>query len=493
MSHNKKNTDSGIEAHKLELTQFCIDNAVDSIFWISKSGHIVYANKAAVELLGYSRDELLAMTVHDIDPNYPRSFWDEHWNLVKTRSRLSFESNHIAKSGEKIPVEIRVNHLQLGDIEFNCAFVRNISAQKNTEKTLIESEGRLRKTLDVTSDGVWDRNLVTGEVYYGAKWATVLGYSEEDLQTGKISWESLLHNDDREKTVKALREHLQGKTESYEAEFRLRNSRNKWQWIHARGRIIEYDEDGKPLRFVGTHTDVTSRKRLETSLQKNSEDTKLFAYSVAHDLKNPSIAIRGLAEQFRRKFDSLPETKKLMYCDRIIEASEQLVDLVGKINSFISAKEAKLELEAITLKEVVRACKNEFTAQLQYRSIIWQEFDENPTVRVDKLAMVRVLRNLVENSLKYGGPQLSRISIGYHNTLRYHVVSVRDDGVGMTVEDSKRIFQPFERKATPAEQSGSGLGLAIVKAIAEQHKGEVWVEPNRIKGIKFCFAVSKYL
>jgi len=351
----------------------------------------------------------------------------------------------------------------------------------------------LRKTLDATSDGVWDRNLVTGEVFYGAKWATVLGYTEDDLKTGRISWENLLHNDDREKTVQALRDHLMGKTENYEAEFRLRNSCNKWQWIHARGKIIEYSEDGMPLRFVGTHTDVTSRKQLESTLQKNSEDTKLFAYSVAHDLKNPAIAIRGLAERLRLKFNQLPDHRKKMYCDRITDTSEQLVDLVEKINSYISAKEARLHVEELFLKEITRACKNEFAAQLQYRAILWQEFNDNPKIRVDKLAVIRVLRNLIENSLKYGGTQLNTISIGYQNTPGYHIISVRDDGAGMTVEDSKRIFQPFERKVSTAEQSGSGLGLAIVKEIAAQHKGEVWVEPNRIRGIKFCFAVSKRL
>lgn len=481
------------ERLKLELTQFCVDTAADAIFWLNRQGNFIYANQAALDHLHYSRDELLSMNVHQIDPNYPEKDWQKHWESVKREKKTSFESTHITKSGEEIPVEIKVSHLQLENTEFHCAFVRNISDRRTAEKNYIESEKRLRKTLDVTSDGVWERNISTGEVYYGSKWATALGYTEDDLSAGKITWENLLHPEDREKTVKALRDHLAGEKESYEAEFRLKNSQNNWQWIHARGKIIEYDEEGNPLRFVGTHTDITSRKQLENSLLKSSEETKIFAYSVAHDLKNPAIAIRGLAERFRKKFSDLDDEKKKVYCDRIIESAGQLVDLVEKINAFISSKETRLTFEDVPLKDIVQASRNEFAAQLQYRSIMWTTFQENPVARVDRLSMLRVLRNLVENSLKYGGPKLSKIVIGYQNTPGFHVISVRDNGAGMNVEDSERIFQPFARKDTSSQQSGSGLGLAIVKEIAHHHKGEVWVEPNRKRGIKFCFAVSKNL
>jgi len=481
------------ELHNLKLTQFCVDNAAEAIFWLNSTGRFVYANNAAIEMLGYTREELVQMSVHQIDENYPEDDWVRHWDVVKSNKKMSFESVHTTKSGKKVPVEIKVSHMVLQENEIHCAFVRNISERKESELNLLKSKRRLRKTLDVTSDGVWDMNLLTGEVYYGAKWATVLGYKPEDLESKKIHWVGLLHPDDKEKTVQLLRRHLNGEQEGYEAEFRLRNSENKWQWIHARGKVIEFGEDGSPLRFVGTHTDITARKKLENNLLKSSEETKLFAYSVAHDLKNPAIAIRGLAERFRRKILKLDDEKKFMYCDRIIDSAEQLVDLVEKINDFISSKESKLSFMEYPLKQIAQDSKREFAAQLQYRSISWEVFQENPSVKVDRISMIRVLRNLVDNSLKYGGPNLSKIVIGYQNTPEYHVVSVRDNGAGVKAEDSDRIFQPFERKDTSAQQAGAGLGLAIVKEIAHSHKGEVWAEPNRKRGIKFCFAISKNL
>ncbi|MEE4243365.1 MAG: PAS domain-containing sensor histidine kinase [Desulfopila sp.] len=482
-----------LELHRLELVQFALDNAADAIFWIDEVGRFIYVNHAATESLGYTKKEMLSMHIQQIDRNFQVDLWQSHWNRVKKHKKLTLESSHLTKSGESIPVEVKCNHLTVGKAQFHCAFSRNITHRKKVEKVLLESERQLRKTLEATSDGVWMRNLQTGEVYYGAKWATVLGYSKEDLRTGKITWENLLHPDDRCKTVQALRDHLNGKTPAYEAEFRLRNSSNQWQWIHARGRVIEYTPTGKPLRFVGTHTDITSRKMMEDSLLKSTEEIKLFAYSVAHDLKSPALAVRGLAERFRAKLFDLSDTKKLEYCDRIIESAEQLVDLVDKINTFISSKETTPVFEEVPLREVVHASREEFAAQLQYRSIAWREFPENPVIKMDRGGIIRVLRNLVENSLKYGGPRLSKITISYQNTAGYHVISVRDNGVGMNVDDSERIFQPFKRKNSSSEQSGSGLGLAIVKEIAHRHKGEVWLEPNTKRGVQFCFAISKKL
>jgi PAS domain S-box-containing protein len=347
--------------------------------------------------------------------------------------------------------------------------------------------------MDETSDGVWDRNHRTGEIHYGDNWASILGYTQEDLQSGKISWEKLLHPEDREQTLQTLRDHISGKTPKYKAEFRLRNSRGEWQWIYARGKIIEYSEEGVPLRFVGTHTDITSRKEMENSLLKRTEETKLFAYSVAHDLKNPALSIHGLVERFSKNLAQLSEDERRLYCDRIIDSSEKIVDMVEKINTYIYSKENIRSFEDIYLKEVVSASREEFAAQLQFRSIEWLEFSENPIIRMDREAMVRVFRNLIENALKYGGENLSKICIGYEDTPGYHVISVEDNGIGLKTEDKEIVFKPFERSCSSKGKHGSGLGLAIVREIADNHKGEVWVEPSKINGTTFYFAISKNL
>jgi PAS domain S-box-containing protein len=492
-SDHTRKTKQSSDIDESHLFKFSVENAADVIFWIDREGRITYVNRAGVDVLGYSSDELLTMFVYDIDLNHEKKMWESHWHEVKKLGEATILSEHIKKSGEIFPVEIRVKYLEFDSTEFLCAFVRDITARKEAERLLKENEERLRLTLDVTSDGMWDRDIKTDTVYYGSKWATALGYEPEDLSSGKVRWDLLLHPDDREKTLQAVKDHLKGKTENYVAEFRLLNSRKEWQWMLARGQVIEKDEQGNPLRFVGTHTDITARKYTEKELVRSSEQIKMFAYSVVHDLKNPAIAIQGLAQRLHKNIENLPVEKQKRYCKHLLQSSEQIVRLVEKVNSFIATRETTIHLEKVSLKELVRTIRGEFARQLQKREISWYEFQAKPVVIADRISLMRVLRNFVENSLNYGGDGLSKISISYQDTPGYHVLSVRDNGVGMNKEAAESIFKPFERSHTSAGKCGSGLGLAIVKEIAGSHKGEVWIEHKTKKGIRFCFAISKFL
>jgi len=102
-----------------------------------------------------------------------------------------------------------------------------------------------------------------------------------------------------------------------------------------------------------------------------------------------------------------------------------------------------------------------------------------------------VLRNLVDNALKYGGEKLSEIAVGYEERPHHHILSIRDDGVGIKIEDSEKIFDLFQRRCTVEEIEGSGLGLAIVKEICEQHGGEVWMRPGPERGCIFYISLAK--
>ena len=119
-----------------QLTQFSIDRAADAAFWIGPDARIYYVNEAACRILGYSKEELLALTVHDIDPNLPRSSWKEHWEEVKGARSFTIESNHRTKGGRVIPVEMAINYIKFKEKEYNCAFVRDISERKRTEESL---------------------------------------------------------------------------------------------------------------------------------------------------------------------------------------------------------------------------------------------------------------------------------------------------------------------------------------------------------------------
>ena len=128
----------------LRLTQFSLDSAADAVFWMGPDARFVYANEKACKSLGYSKDELLLMTVHDVDPDFPREVWEEHWEEMRRKSSFVLESHHRRKDGHVFPVEVSVNYLKFGTEEYNCAFVRDITDRKRAAEALQRTNRALK-------------------------------------------------------------------------------------------------------------------------------------------------------------------------------------------------------------------------------------------------------------------------------------------------------------------------------------------------------------
>jgi len=239
--------------------------------------------------------------------------------------------------------------------------------------------------------------------------------------------------------------------------------------------------------------EIEHRRQTELELQETTEKIKLFAYSVSHDLKSPAIGLHGLMRRFSRLYAHVLDQRGKAYCEQALSASAQIVALVEDINSFISSKEAPITVEPVNLKALFLMVKEEISPQLNSRNIRWVQPDDLPEIRADQLAIVRVIRNLVDNALKYGGQTLTEISIGYEADAKHHILTVRDNGIGLEEADSKDIFEIFRRTKTSRGTLGTGLGLAIAKEIAERHGGRIWMKPGKKKGIAFSISISKYL
>jgi signal transduction histidine kinase len=227
------------------------------------------------------------------------------------------------------------------------------------------------------------------------------------------------------------------------------------------------------------------------ALKRSADEIKLFAYSITHDLKNPSLVIHFLAKKLAETYGDALDDRAKEYCRRIVSGSEQIVGLLEKIYTYISAKESPLVIERVELAEVLTLLRDEFSAQLRLRQVNLLVPEIVPAVVADRLALIRILRNLVENALKYGGEQLTEIEIGYQDAGDDHVISVRDDGAGFKDTEAEKIFGLFVRSESSKGIKGTGLGLAIVRELARQHKGKVSAEPAQGRGATFFVSFPK--
>ena len=181
---------------KLRLTQFALDQAVDAIYWMTPVGRFVYVNQAASNMLGYSRDELLKMSVADIDPALPDGVPPEMAKATKDAGSGRVETSHRCKDGRLLPVEIMVGYFEFGNQEYHCSFVRDISERKESESRLLEavqalevSEGKLKSLIQTIPDLIWLKDpdgLYLScnhefEKFFGASEAEIVGKSDYDF------------------------------------------------------------------------------------------------------------------------------------------------------------------------------------------------------------------------------------------------------------------------------------------------------------------------
>jgi signal transduction histidine kinase len=251
------------------------------------------------------------------------------------------------------------------------------------------------------------------------------------------------------------------------------------------------DNEGNVVQMIEYSLDITDRKKLEKEIKDYAEKIKLFAYSISHDLKNPLIAINGLTKLLDKLYSDRLDEKGKVICSQINKESEHAMALIEEIKVFIRTKEMPLAFEALKPKEIITQIREEFGTAIVNRQIKWSEPEDIPEIKADKLSLIRVFRNLVDNALKYGGNELSEIKIGYSGSDAFHVFSVSDDGPGIEKENFDKIFGLFQRSETGKKQEGLGLGLAIAKEVAEKHGGRTWVEQRPEKGVTFYISIMK--
>jgi len=325
-------------------------------------------------------------------------------------------------------------------------------------------------------------------LYVNNTWLQALGYGRREVQ--RLKFFDVIHPDFREHCSEVFHNLMQGgKIEPTEVKFLAKDGRAIW----LEGNVTCHIKESQPISTFGVFRDITARKEQVTRLQKDAEKIKHFAYAVAHDLKNPAIALHGITRLLHTRYGKMFDDKGKKYCSQVLQSSQLLSELVEKLNVFIETKEFTIDKEPVHLNNIFRILQEEFQEKLTERRITLRIPDRFPMIIGDCLSLLRIFRNLIDNSLKYGGPNLSRIEISCADSETHHILKIADNGCGIRADNHQKLFDYFERTKINKSISGAGLGLAIVKELVEQHGGKAQLDSVPGQGTTFTLTIAKQL
>jgi len=253
------------------------------LFWLKdKDSHFLAVNKTFSDACGLAKPEdASGKTDYDIWPGeLAAQYIADDSEVMASMHEKHVEEPMNATYGTtwvetyKKPVMTRD-----GKVMGTVGFSRDISDRKRTELALAEAELRWSMAVRGANDGIWDWNLKTDKVYYSERWKTMLGYEQDEVSDSPDEWKSRIHPDDCDRIFKLINEHLEGNSEFYSGEHRLRCKDGSYKWILTRGKAL-FDEAGKAIRISGSHTDISEKKVSEDIIiDRTQQLDAIFALS----------------------------------------------------------------------------------------------------------------------------------------------------------------------------------------------------------------------
>ncbi len=380
---------------------------------------------------------------------------------------------------------------------------------EHAKEDLLQTTQRFDFALQATNTGLWDWNVQTGEVVFTEQWAAMVGYTLDELRPLSIqTWMDLCHPDDLRISDALLKKHFADETGFYQCEARMKHKDGHWIWVMDRGKVIEWDEYGNPLRMIGTHTCITERKRTENEkLKLESQNRQLqkaeslgrMAGAIAHHFNNQLQAVMGNIEMV---IDDLPQGSDILpFLVEAMSASYKAMEVSGLMLTYLGHTHGRHE--PIDLYETCRQSLALLHASAPEGMPLKADFPSSGLVVLANANQIQqVLTNLVNNAWEASSGEKGAVALSIKTVSRaevsalrrfpldwqprsisYACLEVADKGCGIPEKDIEKIFDPFFTTKT----TGRGLGLPVAMGIVKAHGGGVTVDSKPGRGSTFRF------
>lgn len=467
-------------------------------------GSITYMNPQMRKMCGatedYLKDEFIGY--------YPD--WAQHKitnevmpSLFKT-GQWTGELELLSATGETIPtIE---NFFLVKDHEghplFVADIVTDISERKENEALLRRSEERFQQSLNFSTIGAWDWEIVTGDLYWSDQIAPLFGYPTGKLETSYDNFIAAVHPDDRDMLQEAIQNCVE-KGISYDIEHRVKWPNGEVHWLHERGDVTR-DKDDQPVHMLGVVQDITETKQILLELDLAREEAvaasrakSSFLAMMSHEIRTPMNSIIGMSNlALETKLDA----RQHNYISKVNISAELLLGIINDILDFSKIEANRLDIESIDfrLDKVLDNLSNLVGLKAEDKGLEFI-FDIDPNIPLaligDPLRLGQVLVNLGGNAVKF--TEKGEVIIGCKvldltDTKVTLDFSVKDTGIGLSTEDKENLFQAFSQAdgTISRKYGGTGLGLVISKRLVELMGGKISVESEVNKGSIFSFVIT---
>ncbi|MBK1989968.1 PAS domain S-box protein [Sphaerospermopsis aphanizomenoides BCCUSP55] len=459
-----------------------------------------YVNPKAAEILQRPVEELVGQRLLKVLPGN------------KINSKLFERYVRVVETGEPHDLELSYNADGITGWFRNMAVklddgvaisFTDITGRKQIETALRESEERLRLALTAANQGLYDLNVQTGDTVVSPEYARMLGYDPDEFDETNAKWRKRLHPDDVGLVSQTYKDYIAGKLDTYRVEFRLRTKSGDWKWILSIGNIVSWDSDGKPLRMLGTHTDITSRKHSEAERERLLQREQAareqaetanrikdeFLAVLSHELRSPLNPILGWSKLLQSgKLDQKTSDIALETIERNAKLQTQLIDDLLDVSRILRGK-LVLNTCPVNMVAVVESALETVHLAAETKHIHIQTIInlDHSQVFGDAARLHQIIWNLLSNAVKFT-PNAGKVEIRFDQIGSYLQIQVQDTGKGINPDFLPYVFEYFRQEdgTTTRKFGGLGLGLAIVRHLTELHGGTIQAHsPGEGQGATF--------
>ena len=386
----------------------------------------------------------------------------------------------------------------------------DITAQKQKESALIESEALFRFMAEAIPQKVWMADDKGHRNFFNQKWTEYTGLSLSELEGW--GWTSVVHPDDRDQNIEAWKRSVETGL-NFQFENRLLRKDGQYRWHLVRG-LARKDSNGKIMMWVGTNTDIHEQKAFADEmerrvkertfeLEKSNSELEQFVYVTSHDLQEPLRKIRMFSEMLKETANETDLVSK-KHIDKISATALRMSTLLKELLNFAQLSHQE-QFEDTDLNNIVSKALLDLELTISEKKAAIH-FSDLPAIQAVPVQMHQLFYNLINNALKFAKADVPpiiniRCGIAHELTLQrfpyliqdkiYYEIVVEDNGIGFEQHYADQIFHIFQRLHTRAEYSGTGIGLALCKKVVINHYGAIYANAEKGKGAAFHILLPK--